>query len=139
MYPTGDNLGTHSSHVAKNIACDKWGETRKTAPDCFPSPSPSVYLQCWPDIKGAQEVIERSWFAPANVKYPDPDLLLPWDLEAPFFRLRDAEFPWNGSRRFVLHLHPYVRLELKLRQGRTFWIWGIFYCLKKKEKPGKYS
>lgn len=47
----------------------------------------------------------------------------------PYFRVRDTRLLCGGvqawSEGFVLCLHPYISLELKLRLGR--WIQSVFY------------
>lgn len=37
-----------------------------------------MHPQHWPDIRMVQEITEGFCFAPADVKIPDPDFLLPW-------------------------------------------------------------
>lgn len=64
-------------------------------------------------------------FAPAGVKFPDADFLLPWGSESTSLQ-GEGHQPgvrvWSEG--FVLCLCPYISLELELRLAR--WIQSVF-------------
>lgn len=63
-----------------------------------------MYPQHWPDTRMVQEITEGFCFAPADVKFPDPDFLLPWGFKSALPQGEGHQAPMRWGRSVVCAL-----------------------------------